>query len=105
MYSSQLVIREASLGDPEFSQKRLNILKDFPALELREDVVELAGHFVHNRILPAKAGDDALHIAIATIYGLDYLLTWNCKHIANAEIQKRLAIASSEFRFMIFLMR
>jgi len=47
--------------------------------------------FLAKNNLPPKAADDALHIAIATIYGLDYLLTWNCKHIANAQIQKKLA--------------
>jgi hypothetical protein len=46
---------------------------------------------IHHKALPEKANEDSLHIAIATIYGLDYLLTWNCKHIANAEIQKRIA--------------
>jgi hypothetical protein len=96
IYSSQLVIQEASSGDPEFSQKRLNILKDIPVLTLREEMVALADRFVQKHVLPAKAGDDALHIAIATVYGLDYLLTWNCKHIANAEIQKKLVIISSE---------
>lgn len=49
---------------------------------------------MQTRILPRKAGDDALHIATATVYGLDYLLTWNCKHIANAETQKTLAAIS-----------
>ncbi|MCZ8249138.1 MAG: type II toxin-antitoxin system VapC family toxin [Microcystis sp.] len=47
-------------------------------------------------ISPPKASDDALHIAVATFYGIDYLLTWNCKHIANAQIQKKLAQISIE---------
>lgn len=49
--------------------------------------------------LPSKAADDALHIAAATIYDLDYLLTWNCKHIANAQIQKKLNQISSDFGY------
>jgi hypothetical protein len=50
---------------------------------------------IPHKLIYLKADDDAIHIAIATIYGLDYLLTWNCKHIANAQIQKKLAQISS----------
>lgn len=56
----------------------------------------MATQFLTKSNLPPKASDDALHIAIATFYGLDYLLTWNCKHIANAQIQKKLAQISIE---------
>ncbi|MDJ1174733.1 hypothetical protein PMG25_11570 [Roseofilum sp. BLCC_M114] len=55
-----------------------------------EAAQDLAIQFLSKSNLPSKAADDALHMAIATIYGLDYLLTWNCKHIANAQIQKKL---------------
>jgi predicted nucleic acid-binding protein len=65
-------------------------------LEVNEDVQSLASQFLTKSNLPAKASDDALHIAIATFYGIDYLLTWNCKHIANAQIQKKLAQISIE---------
>jgi hypothetical protein len=46
---------------------------------------------VEQGIVPAKAAEDALHIAVATIHGVDYLLTWNCRHIANPEIQRNIA--------------
>jgi hypothetical protein len=58
---------------------------------VNEAVEELATQFLTKSNLPPKAADDAIHIAVATIYSLDYLLTWNCKHIANAQIQKKLA--------------
>ena len=58
---------------------------------MNEAVEELATQFLTKSNLPPKAADDAIHIAVATIYSLDYLLTWNCKHIANAQIQKKLA--------------
>jgi hypothetical protein len=57
---------------------------------VNEAVQDLAAQFLMKSNLPPKAADDAIHIAVATIYGLDYLLTWNCKHIANAQIQKKL---------------
>jgi hypothetical protein len=56
----------------------------------------LAERIVKRKILPRKAGDDALHIAVATVHGMDYLLTWNCKHIANPAIQKSIASVSRQ---------
>ena len=91
LYVSQLVIRESSKGDEEEIKKRLDAIKDVLLLELRVEARELANIFMKDKVLPEKAADDALHISVATIYGIDYLLTWNCKHMANAEIQKRLS--------------
>ncbi|MEH2035339.1 type II toxin-antitoxin system VapC family toxin [Nostoc sp.] len=91
LYISQVVLDEVARGDTEIATKRLEIVRDFPLLEISEAVQNLAAQFLAKSSLPPKAADDALHIAAATIYGLDYLLTWNCKHIANAKIQKKLA--------------
>lgn len=91
LYISQVVLDEVARGDAEMATKRLEILRDFPLLEISEAVQNLAARFLTKSSLPPKAADDALHIAAATVYGLDYLLTWNCKHIANAQIQKKLA--------------
>jgi predicted nucleic acid-binding protein len=91
LYISQVVLDEVARGNTEIATKRLEIVRDFPLLEVSEAVQNLAAQFLAKSSLPPKAADDALHIAAATIYGLDYLLTWNCKHIANAQIQKKLA--------------
>jgi predicted nucleic acid-binding protein len=91
LYISQVVLDEVARGDTEIATKRLEIVRDFPLLEVSEAVQNLAAQFLAKSSLPPKAADDALHIAAATVYGLDYLLTWNCKHIANAQIQKKLA--------------
>ena len=72
------------------ARKRLNILQDLCVLELTENIQDLGMQFITRSNLPSKASDDAIHIATATVHGLDYLLTWNCKHIANAQIQKKL---------------
>jgi predicted nucleic acid-binding protein len=90
LYISQTVLDEAARGDAEIARRRLEILSNFPLLEVNEAVQDLAAQFLMKSNLPPKAADDAIHIAVATIYGLDYLLTWNCKHIANAQIQKKL---------------
>ena len=91
LYISQTVLDEVARGDAEIAIKRLDILKDFPLLEVNESVENLAAQFLTKSNLPPKAADDSIHIAVATVFGLDYLLTWNCKHIANAQIQKKLA--------------
>lgn len=96
LYVSQVVLDEAAQGDAEIAAKRTEILRDFPLLELNQAVQDLAVRFLTRSNLPPKAANDALHIAVATIYGLDYLLTWNCKHIANAQIQKKLLQISFE---------
>jgi predicted nucleic acid-binding protein len=96
LYISQVVLDEVARGDAEMANRRLQILRDFPLLEVNESVQSLATQFLTESNLPAKASDDALHIAVATFYGLDYLLSWNCKHIANAQIQKKLAQISIE---------
>ena len=99
LYISQVVLDEVAEGDAEIATKRLEILQDFPLLGLSLTVENLAKQFLNLSNLPPKAANDALHIALATVYGLDYLLTWNCKHIANAQIQKKLGQISREFGY------
>jgi len=77
---------EVARGDAEIASRRLEILCYFLLLQVNEAVKDIASQFLTKSNLPPKAADDALHIALATVYSLDYLLTWNCKHIANAQI-------------------
>jgi predicted nucleic acid-binding protein len=84
LVASQLVIQEASAGDRVAAQERLEVLKGIELLELREDALKLAQVLTEIGPLPKKAAEDALHIAIAVTNGVEYLLTWNYKHIANA---------------------
>lgn len=93
LFVSEAVLREASAGDPSAAQKRLEALKGIQRLKTTKEAESLAKELVQHTPLPSKAGVDALHIAIATVHGMDYLLTWNCRHIANAKIRKELAAA------------
>jgi hypothetical protein len=86
LFSSQLVIQESSAGDAAVAQTRLQLLSDISLVQVNVDCVSLARGLVERGPIPEKAAVDALHIAIATVHGMDYLLTWNCKHIANAEM-------------------
>lgn len=88
---SEVVAREAEVGDPAAAARRLSTLDGLPRLPVTERVAELASEFLSRRLLPGKAANDGLHIAIATLNDVDYLLTWNCTHIANPEIQAQLA--------------
>jgi predicted nucleic acid-binding protein len=91
LYISEVVLDVLAGGDQEIATKRLDIISELQLLALNEAVEELAQQFLTKSNLPPKASDDALHIALATVYKVDYLLTWNCKHIANAQIQKKLS--------------
>lgn len=91
LYASQAVVKETSQGDADIASQRLEILRNFSLLDLNQSVLDLAEQFLGRSNLPARADVDAVHIAAATVHGMDYLLTWNCKHIANAQIQRKLA--------------
>jgi hypothetical protein len=99
LYSSQAVVKETSQGDAAISSQRLEITRNLALLDLNQSVLDLAEQFLGRSNLPAKADVDAVHIAAATVHGMDYLLTWNCKHIANAQIQGKLAEVSLDFGY------
>ena len=88
---SESVLRECGAGDPNAVQRRLAALSDVPLLLITEQALHIAESLVERGIVPTKAAEDALHIAVATVNGVDYLLTWNCRHIANPEIQRGIA--------------
>ncbi|WP_419546157.1 type II toxin-antitoxin system VapC family toxin [Microcystis sp.] len=99
LYILQVVLDEVAKGDTEIALKRLEIVNEMPLVELNQAVRNLSSLFLIRSNLPAKASDDAVHIAAATVHGLDYLLTWNCKHIANAQIQRKLAELSLDLGY------
>ncbi len=92
IYASQPVLHEASSGDPDAVSKRLEILHKIPLLELSTEIRPLTEVFIRETPFPPKAEVDALHIAIACIHQMDFLLSWNFKHIANAFIRSKLEV-------------
>jgi predicted nucleic acid-binding protein len=90
LYVSQLVIREASGGDPRVADARLRTLDGIALLAIRPEAVALSRALVERGPVPPKATADALHIAVAAAHGIEYLLKWNCKHIANAEMRPQI---------------
>ncbi len=87
LFASQLVLHEAAAGDQEVAERRLAFLSKLPLLDVTSAVTSLARVLAVELPLPQQAGADAFHIALAVCHGMDYLLTWNCAHIANAEFR------------------
>ena len=90
VYISTLVLQEAEQGDPEAAQKRLNVITNLPVLAITDEVEKLASILISEGPIPDKNPEDALHIAIATVNGIDYLLTWNFAHINNAQMKSKI---------------
>ena len=88
--SSQTVLHESSAGDSAAAQRRFEVLRQFQRLDITEEVETLAADLVVGIPLPPKAQADALHIAVAAVNGMNYLLTWNCTHIANATLRSQI---------------
>lgn len=83
---SQLVLDEAARGDDQAAAERLRLLAGIPLLHRADPRIDaIADELLAAHVLPEKARSDAMHVAIATVHAVDYLLTWNCKHIANAD--------------------
>ena len=87
LFVSQLVLREAAQGDAAAAAERLRLLADVKTLDITEEAEHLAIALLDASALPRKAAADALHIAIAAMNGIDFVLTWNCRHMANAIMQ------------------
>jgi len=85
LYISPLVLVEAGQGDEDAAQRRLKALETLNMLEIVDEASLLAEALLRALALPRKAQDDAVHIALAAVHHIDYLLTWNCRHINNAE--------------------
>jgi hypothetical protein len=90
LFTSQVVLDEAAQGHPEAAVRRLSALGGIALLDLTEQARDLAARFLASGAMPAKAATDALHVAVAVIHGMEYLLTWNCSHIANASIRGKI---------------
>jgi len=90
LYSSRLVVVECQAGDPQAAADRMAAMAGIPLLEQSPEVASLAEALLRDVPLPPKAASDALHIATAAVHGMEYLLTWNCTHIANVTFRPQI---------------
>lgn len=98
LHISEAVLAEAASGDSGAAGRRVAALAGIPVLAVNQKVLELAAHFLQMGALPEKAEVDAVHVAAAAIHGMDFLVTWNCSHIANAVIRAKLEVLCRTFR-------
>jgi hypothetical protein len=91
LYTSTAVTGEAAEGDSRMVERRRALLSPIPLLAESADVQALADHLRKTVPLPPRADTDAAHVAYAAVYGMAYLLTWNCRHIANPRLIPRIA--------------
>lgn len=97
LFTSQVVLDEIAFGEKGMAQLRLDLLEGIPLLRVTDEVKAFARKVLESGLLPTTADRDAAHIALATAYEMDILLSWNCRHIANATIQaglRKLATAA-----------
>jgi hypothetical protein len=90
LIASDLVLQEAGGGDDEAAAARLQVLEQLELVATTEEAASLAEQLVESGAVPPQAGADAFHIAIAVTSGAHYLLTWNCRHIANAVLRPKI---------------
>lgn len=90
VFVSQAVLKESARGDRNEAARRLAALQGIPVLAGGVDVSELVERFITSSAFPAKAFIDAVHVAVSVVHGMNYLLTWNCTHIANAAIRGKI---------------
>ncbi|MEN8217135.1 MAG: type II toxin-antitoxin system VapC family toxin [Pseudomonadota bacterium] len=99
LFISQVVVDEAKLGNSEAAAKRLNILEGITHLDISEEVDNFSRTLISDEIIPQQSLEDALHVAVSCVNGMNYLLTWNCKHIANAKKRAEIERLCAEFGY------
>jgi predicted nucleic acid-binding protein len=104
LYTSLETLDEAARGEAQMAADRLHLLRNIPLLPLPDRGLELARELVASGIVPPKAASDAIHIAVASAHRMDYLVTWNFKHIANPFIRDRLRVAVAAAGFVLPVM-
>jgi hypothetical protein len=104
LFTSQEVLQEANLGDADMARQRLEMLLPLPRLALTEAVGTLAQNLIQTGLVPEKAASDAIHIAVASVHRMNYLVTWNFKHIANPFIRDHLRSLVADAGFQLPVM-
>jgi hypothetical protein len=97
LYTSLETLDEAGRGDEQMIDARMQLLEGIPLLQINQAAASLASQLVSKRVIPASAGSDAVHIAVASVHATDFLVTWNFRHIANPFLRDRLRRAVADF--------
>ncbi len=104
LYMSQIVVDEISRGAPEMATSRIESMRNIQVLPFTGNAVSLAADYARLIQLPARAINDAFHLAYATLFEMDYLVTWNMQHMANSLTMRRLTAYNIEHRLHVPLL-
>lgn len=99
LFVSEAVLEEVGAGEANLAARRLALLAGLPRLSATHMADALAGRLLTSGIIPETAAADAVHLALAAAHGMDFLLTWNCKHIHNVRLERRIEVACRVFGF------
>ncbi|MHB8523273.1 MAG: type II toxin-antitoxin system VapC family toxin [Limisphaerales bacterium] len=100
LFVSEVVLDEAADGDSAFAAKRLTLLEGLPRLRATAEVDGLVARLLQKDIIPPTAAPDAVHLALAAVHRIEYLLTWNCRHLHNPRLERRIEAACRECGFL-----
>ncbi len=84
LVTSPAVLDELAGGRPELGAKRVALVRDLPLLPIEPVIIEIVETYIRYKLMPADPGGDAVHLALASYNKCDFLVTWNCRHLANA---------------------
>jgi hypothetical protein len=102
--TSDAVLVELGNAPTDRAEPRIRLMEGVRVLSPSADVQRIAAYYMDNRLMPRSAGLDALHVAFASVHGIDFLLTWNCKHIANDNKTEHLAVLNKRLSLPIPIM-
>lgn len=112
LWTSDVVVDELSAGTSQFVPLRLELLRSIPVLSVTSEVTACAQTYIQHKLMPSNPGTDAFHLALASRSGCDFIVTWNCKHLANPnkalhihKINQRLGLHTPEIVTPLTLLR
>lgn len=101
LVTSAFVLGELQEGDYPGKQDALTLISDVPLLEIAPEIEEIVAVYAARRLMPCRDLGDAYHLAVASFYGVDFLLTWNCRHLANANKVGHLRAVNAELGLLV----
>jgi hypothetical protein len=92
LFISNVVLLELGMGEWEGKRGALQLIQDLNKVEVTEEVESVAGKYVSEKLVPGEEGADSVHLALACVHGMDFLLTWNIRHLANPNKREHLNV-------------
>jgi predicted nucleic acid-binding protein len=98
LFTSRLVLAELARAPKGKARRAIGLLKGVELLDEPAGLRDVVEYYIEHRLMPVDAGGDAVHLALASLHSVDFLLTWNCQHLANANKVQHLAVLNGRLR-------